>query len=935
MKKKTKSKFKLHDLLFSLLCIGISAFFIFLFWKDLNLSSTRNDINQIASISFKHKIAQRKFSDRVVWERLQQHSPLYNNDTIRTADLSDARITFIDQTNLELHENTMIQISYSDKKGLKLSVGGGDVIIDASKSDHNVELNFANGSVNLAAGSKMSAKSDSESGEANFQIHSGSGSVINEDGSSQLIESGQSAKIFSDGKMKKGGITVTSISSDVRVLNFEGEPVPVHLEWNASEELAEAEIIIETSRSKDFSTIEKTYTSVGSSQLDLPADDGVLYWRIYAKEDKDEPVEGKVRVEEVSPISVMSPTNGAIFKYRSQLPKINFRWEGNDYADHYKIEVSDSIDFEEKLYDQDISTENLNINEFARGNYYWRVVPYYNVNEIGYGDTSPVMQFSVEQKEKAEAPELTVPADGETLLYTNQDFESLFLWKSEIDKAEYELIISKDSDFNQVIFTDKTDSKRVLEKFNTELFADGDYYWKVVRNSEEENQASQSQVHKFTVAKYIPEKTRLLYPLNDYSIEVEKLPLLEFLWRFGDQQKYSENDCVLQLSKSKDFTTDVKEFKTKKNQMKNLKTQEGTYYWRVGLFDIVSQEYNYTDSRTLNILGPLDLAQITYPAKDETLILGENSSINIKWNPVYGADYYSVKVLDDQNRVIWEEPEVTSTNVNYKEYSKNKGSHYKISVQPYSYQSELSPARSGKISLQDFNVRSPSPVILGSPENGQYFDGLSALRQPISLTWLSGEDKAEYSQLILRKILPSGNTKIVEKIENPGKTVSFERLTAGTYEWTVKASTSDGISLDAQDYKSFVVGKVAELDRPNLLEPENKLLMGPEYLKAHRVLTFAWDKVSGANDYVFVLYQKTPEGLKKIYSQDTGRSTSVKFRNLKILDVGEFEWQVIAYSYAKDGFEEQHSKVAVGNFSIEFNKPQKIKTKDPGRLYAE
>ena len=56
---------------------------------------------------------------------------------------------------------------------------------------------------------------------------------------------------------------------------------------------------------------------------------------------------------------------------------------------------------------------------------------------------------------------------------------------------------------------------------------------------------------------------------------------------------------------------------------------------------------------------------------------------------------------------------------------------------------------------------------------------------------------------------------------------------------------------------------------------------------------------------------------------------------IKKLDVGEFEWQVIAYSYAKDGFQEQHSKVAIGTFSIEFEKPKKIKTKDPGRLYAQ
>lgn len=935
MKKKTKSKFKLHDLIFSILCISISAFFVFLFWKDLNLFSTRNDINQIASISFKHKIAQRKFNDRVVWERLQKHAPLYNNDTIRTADLSDARITFIDGTNLELHENTMIQISYSEKKGLKLNVGGGDVIIDASKSEQNVEFNFGSGSVNLAPGSKMSAKSDSASGEANFQIHSGSGSVKNEDGSKQQIESGQSAKLFSDGNVKKGGITVTSISSDVKVLNFEGETVPVHLEWNTSEELAESEIIVETSKSKDFSVIDKSYSTVGSSQLDLPADDGTLYWRIYAKEDKEEPVEGKVRVEDVEPIVITSPVNGAVFKYRNQFPKINFKWLGNNYVDHYKLQISSTQDFEESIYDQDISVESLSLSEFSKGNYFWRVIPYYNVNEIGYGETSPVMTFSIEEKEEILPPQLTIPADGETLVYKNDDFEALFLWKSDLAQAKYELIISKDSDFNQVIVSDQTDSKRLVEKFNKNLLSDGQYYWKVIRSSEEENQPVESQVHKFSVAKYIAEKSRLLYPLENYSIEAEKLPSLEFLWKVSDNQKQGTNDFLLQLSKVQDFSDVIKEFKTNKSQLKNLTSQVGTYYWRVGVLDLVSQEYNFTEARRINILPQLESVQITYPLEKQTLLLAENNSLNIQWNPVSGADYYSVKIFDDQNKVIWEKQEVSSTSVKYDEYSKINGNHYSISVQPYSYESQMSPARIGKISLCNFDIRTPSPVILGSPENGQYYDGLTALRQPITLTWLYGQDKADYTQLILRKILPSGNTKIVETIDNPEKSVSFERLREGTYEWTVKANTSDGISLDAQSYKSFVVGKVGQLDQPVLLEPENQLIMGPQYLKTHRVLTFAWDKVSGANDYVFVLYQKTPDGLKKIYSQDSGRSTSVKIRNLKMLDVGEFEWQVIAYSYAKDGFQEQHSKVAIGTFSIEFEKPKKIKTKDPGRLYAQ
>ena len=112
------------------------------------------------------------------------------------------------------------------------------------------------------------------------------------------------------------------------------------------------------------------------------------------------------------------------------------------------MEISSTQDFEESIYDQDISVESLSLSEFSKGNYFWRVIPYYNVNEIGYGETSPVMTFSIEEKEEILPPQLTIPADGETLVYKNDDFEALFLWKSDLAQAKYELIISKDSDFN-------------------------------------------------------------------------------------------------------------------------------------------------------------------------------------------------------------------------------------------------------------------------------------------------------------------------------------------------------------------------------------------------------------------------------------------------------------------------------------------------------
>ena len=87
-------------------------------WKDLNTSQRRFDKEKIAVITFKNRIAQRKFEDRVVWERIDKSTPLYNGDLVRTSDLAEAVITFNDNSQIDLFENTMIQVYYSDTEGI-------------------------------------------------------------------------------------------------------------------------------------------------------------------------------------------------------------------------------------------------------------------------------------------------------------------------------------------------------------------------------------------------------------------------------------------------------------------------------------------------------------------------------------------------------------------------------------------------------------------------------------------------------------------------------------------------------------------------------------------------------------------------------------------------------------------------------------------------
>lgn len=960
-KKKTRFRFKLSDFLVIIICLSITAGSLFLFWKDLNKSTTRTDKDAIATISFKYKIAQRKFDDRVVWERLQQNTSLYNLDTVRTADLAEAYITFKDGTVINLSENTMIQISYDEDGGVALNVNGGNITVDSTNSENQVSLQMDNGTkVNLEAGSRLEANLMGDGSEGAFVLQTGSGSIIPavveestektsttttaEKSAASVITlaAGESAKVSDSGSVSRGAITVTSVGSDLRVLNFEEEKaIPVHLEWKASMDLADSTVIVETSKTKDFSVIENTYSETGSSSIDVPAEEGTLYWRVFAKDSEDAPIEGKVKVIDVKEVTPSSPVISSVYTYRTEPPVVQFGWNGNTYADHYKIEISSSPDFsaENILIDQDVSTERVSFSELEEGKYYWRVTPFYLVNSIGYATPTETMNFSIVKKQIAEPPKLSAPVDNAKIVHATNDFSTNFMWKSEVEKANYELFISKYEDFSDVVYSDTTESLRLKKEFNTSTLGDGKYYWKVVRSATEESDLSESEVRSFTIARYIPALNRLVFPPDNYSVEEARVGMTGFSWRLADEYKSTKVKTILQLSPYADFSSEVTEIDTTGvTEAKNLKLGSGNYFWRVGVLDPVKEDYVYTEERIFNVLKELENPVITYPTEDQIFVADGSAVVNMEWKEVEGADYYKVSAIDtNSGKVISEFNEVRGNIQRISLSPEAAGvNNYKLTVQAFALSSDTSGARSGRSSSVSFGIRGVHKIHLNYPVENQRIDGLTALRTPVTVQWEPDKDIPAASQFILRKIQSDGSVRVVQNINNPEQSIALDRLTEGTYQWTIKASTSDGVSLSDDIYRSFVVTSVPNLDNAVLVFPEDKFVMTAAYLKKNRNINFAWNSVPGATDYVFALYQRQKDGtLKRITGGSTGRLTNYKIRDLSILDIGDFEWQVTAYSHAPDGYEEQHSNVAVGHFTIDIKRPGRVKAKDPGRLYGE
>ena len=184
MRKKTKSI--LNSILFITICFLICGASLGYFFTDLNRTTVRTD-KQIATIVFKKKIAQRKFSDSVVWERLQETSPLYNEDIIRTDVAAAAKLEFSDgDVSVDLDEKTMIQI-FSGKNGeLKIAVSGGNFTVDTTEATSAIKIDLGNSIINLEKGSRLSASNSD--GNSSIVISEGTGVITNHEGEEEFRE---------------------------------------------------------------------------------------------------------------------------------------------------------------------------------------------------------------------------------------------------------------------------------------------------------------------------------------------------------------------------------------------------------------------------------------------------------------------------------------------------------------------------------------------------------------------------------------------------------------------------------------------------------------------------------------------------------------------------------------------------------------------------
>ena len=328
------------------LAVGISALIItvcsVLLYADYSIREGAGDAKRIGTITYKKKVAQRKFASQVVWEDLEQNTPVYNNDTIRTADLSEAIVNLEDGTSINLDENSLILLATTGA-GINIDFSHGSITANraagATGDAGQVTIQSKEAVVSLDKGDVKLSKT----GDRGMDVTVTAGTAEIKTGSvEKTIAKDEKAVITGDRQAKVVKLNL-KLSSPRPNENFvtAAAAMPVSFAWSRSEGVGA--VNLEIARDGGFARGVLTRPSAGTAHVENLAE-GTYYWRIRAlNAGTGAPEYSDIRrlgVIRDLPLRLLYPRTNEVISYSVKPPIINLRWAENKLAAEYIVEIS-------------------------------------------------------------------------------------------------------------------------------------------------------------------------------------------------------------------------------------------------------------------------------------------------------------------------------------------------------------------------------------------------------------------------------------------------------------------------------------------------------------------------------------------------------------------------------------------------------------------
>ncbi|MDR2476401.1 MAG: FecR domain-containing protein [Treponema sp.] len=289
------------DVLFTLICLAGAAGGLFLFWRDINQVMVKSSEQPVGVLSYKRNVVQRRFGDRHLWNQLPPETPVYNGDLIRTAELSDASITFSSGDKIALSENSLINIRYDKKTGVsRVELANGEISVISQSG--TIALVASGQELRPQAGGALQVKGDQE----HMEVQSIAGEI-------EITGPGGAAFTLEEGKTLNADNGGISEAPEAFVMlhplpNQEQNDGKTNFSWTNANVPNDGYMRLEIASDRRFSNVAHANNNFNPevTAMEMQLEPGVWWWRMFqAKQGSSTPTvvlrEGRLTINEPPP----------------------------------------------------------------------------------------------------------------------------------------------------------------------------------------------------------------------------------------------------------------------------------------------------------------------------------------------------------------------------------------------------------------------------------------------------------------------------------------------------------------------------------------------------------------------------------------------------------------------------------------------------------
>ncbi|MCL2440831.1 MAG: hypothetical protein FWD14_03755 [Treponema sp.] len=936
----------LTDVIVTFLCVIGFFLCLLFFWNDLNMTLLRLGETQIGTITFRYNTAQRRFVDRVLWDRLRNGSPVYNGDVIRTADLSEAVISFTGGDIIELYPNTLVQIFLN-----QIEFTSGSISINTA-DDSAMLITSGTNTLNIDSGSivQMAAFND---GAFDLTVSEGNAVLGAQEGAfSGTLNAGEAVSLNVSGlTVERSRAAAIFPPPGARLLTQSSNFINIEFAWNKIGYQNEGQTRLEVASDRNFNRISYT-ADTEASRISLNIPEGIWFWRVFplsapaetqrTQQNQNNQYSRLTVVYSELP-NLKSPLQGQEFRYRSRLPSVRFQWTPSRDASFYILEAANNSSFENPAIYQQVrssDTRDVSVSSSAlgEGTWFWRVTPVYGRDtSVNFQDSSQVGSFTIRRGAELSAPQLSAPANEAILNIETGRRDILFSWRRENEAVSYTLLIAADRNMSSPVIELTVPDTFYRYGVNETVITPGTWYWAVKQTGPDGAQSPLSAPRSFT-ARHGEIIQRKIFPPDNYTVADNLLPDMRFTWRTN------LTDNRFQLSLSPDFSSFIINDSAVSEAFNISSLRSGLYYWR--LTGVSGSQQFETAARSFTVADALPPPDLNPPdsgissGDSGRVIIQYGEPVSFSWETTPDAEFYSFRMFradDPQNAVM--ETLVTDTSL-YIDFDNIAEGSYIWTVQALARDSISTSRRIGLSSSQTTIFRHIQPVEPEHPVSGFTYAGLDASRRPDTARWSSLETPYNI-QLVIARDPRMTNIVTVINEENRNdihrndehRTFTLPRLAAGDYYWMIRAQTIEGFDISSRTPAFFRVLPIPLLPLPQNQTPVNGYTVGAADVRVTRSLNFSWNTVPGANGYLFTISQGRGAAQRSVIESSVITQNSYTVDDLRLLGRGEFYWQVEAV-FADSGFIEQRGQTQQNRLIIDIPPPPQIQTRDSGVLYG-